>query len=150
MARRSYQSLATGKSRPIQSTGEDTGLVADFRRLLLDEVDLHELSRLDSNQRRARLERVIAHLVSREGIILSTSERNRLIRRVVDEAVGLGVLEPILAELPGEGPVLLFVNGMGGTPLLELYLMYGEVKALLDEAGRLVFSCLTRAVFSRR
>ena len=27
------------------------------------------------------------------------------------------------------------VNGMGATPLIELYLMYGEVKALLDAAG---------------
>ena len=69
-----------------------------FRRLLLEEVDLNELSKLDANQRRARLERVIAHLVSREGVILSTAERNQLIRRVVDKAVGLGVLEPILAD----------------------------------------------------
>ena len=77
----------TGRREDTFQIQHDTGLVADFRRLLLDEVDLHELSRLDSNQRRARLERVIAHLVSREGIILSTSERNRLIRRVVDERV---------------------------------------------------------------
>ena len=77
---------------------EDDSLITTFRRLLLEEVDLHELSKLEPSQRRARLERVIAHLVSREGVILSTSERNLLVRRVVDEAVGLGVLEPILAD----------------------------------------------------
>ena len=27
------------------------------------------------------------------------------------------------------------LNGMGGTPLIELYLMYGEVVALLKDAG---------------
>jgi dihydroxyacetone kinase-like protein len=27
------------------------------------------------------------------------------------------------------------LNGMGGTPQLELYLMYGEVAAILDKAG---------------
>lgn len=27
------------------------------------------------------------------------------------------------------------LNGMGATPLIELYLMYGEVIALLEEAG---------------
>ncbi len=27
------------------------------------------------------------------------------------------------------------VNGMGATPLMELYLMYGEVRTLLDAAG---------------
>ena len=39
------------------------------------------------------------------------------------------LVEPILGDLDftgGDG-VLAFVNGMGGTPLLELYLMYGEV-----------------------
>ncbi|PWH06104.1 dihydroxyacetone kinase subunit DhaK [Brachybacterium endophyticum] len=45
------------------------------------------------------------------------------------------MLEPILAELPGEGPVLLFVNGMGATPLLELYILAGDAHAILEEAG---------------
>lgn len=45
------------------------------------------------------------------------------------------LLEPILAELPGEGPVLLFVNGMGGTPLLELYILAKDAHEVLDEAG---------------
>jgi dihydroxyacetone kinase-like protein len=47
------------------------------------------------------------------------------------------LLEPNLADLDftaGDG-VIAFVNGMGGTPLLELYLMYGEVAAILEKAG---------------
>jgi phosphoenolpyruvate---glycerone phosphotransferase subunit DhaK len=27
------------------------------------------------------------------------------------------------------------LNGMGGTPLIELYLLYGEVAVLLEKAG---------------
>ncbi|MBO0899733.1 CpaF family protein [Cellulomonas sp. zg-ZUI222] len=76
----------------------DEQLVSQFKRMLLDEVDLHELGRLDTGQRRVRLERVVAHLVSTEGVILTTRERNALIRRVVDESIGLGVLEPLLAD----------------------------------------------------
>lgn len=95
---RTYSSFVGAGPGYLEAATEDDGLIMTFRRLLLEEVDLHELSKLDNNQRRARLERVIAHLVSREGIILSTSERNQLIKRVVDEAVGLGVLEPILAD----------------------------------------------------
>ncbi|AEA25172.1 dihydroxyacetone kinase subunit DhaK [Pseudonocardia benzenivorans] len=47
------------------------------------------------------------------------------------------LVEPVLADLDFTGPdgVICFVNGMGGTPLLELYLMYNEVAALLDKAG---------------
>jgi dihydroxyacetone kinase-like protein len=46
------------------------------------------------------------------------------------------LVEPVLADLDftGDG-VLAFVNGMGATPLLELYLMYGEIAAILEKAG---------------
>ncbi len=47
------------------------------------------------------------------------------------------MLEAILSDLrPAEGArVLPFVNGMGGTPLMELYLLYGEVDRQLRDAG---------------
>jgi dihydroxyacetone kinase-like protein len=47
------------------------------------------------------------------------------------------LVEPILSDLDftaGSG-VIAFVNGMGATPLIELYLMYGEVAAILEKAG---------------
>jgi phosphoenolpyruvate---glycerone phosphotransferase subunit DhaK len=44
---------------------------------------------------------------------------------------------PIVEDLPfGDGDeVLAFVNGMGGTPLIELYVVYGELHRLLSERG---------------
>lgn len=45
------------------------------------------------------------------------------------------LLEPILAELPGEGPVLMMVNGMGATPLLELYILAAEASRVLTDRG---------------
>ena len=46
------------------------------------------------------------------------------------------LVEPILADHDFAGSeTVVMVNGMGATPLMELYLMYGEVKALLDAAG---------------
>ena len=46
------------------------------------------------------------------------------------------LVEPILADHDVAGSeTIVMVNGMGATPLMELYLMYGEVKALLDAAG---------------
>jgi dihydroxyacetone kinase-like protein len=47
------------------------------------------------------------------------------------------LVQPILEDLPfasGDN-VLAFVNGMGGTPLLELYIVYNEVAKLCAEAG---------------
>jgi dihydroxyacetone kinase-like protein len=47
------------------------------------------------------------------------------------------LVTPILDDLDftGDEGVLAFLNGMGATPLLELYLMYGEVARLLEKAG---------------
>jgi len=46
------------------------------------------------------------------------------------------LVEPVLADLDFTGaPVIAMLNGMGGSPLIELYLMYGEVAALLETAG---------------
>jgi dihydroxyacetone kinase-like protein len=47
------------------------------------------------------------------------------------------LVEPILSDLPfAKGdPVIAFVNGLGGTPLIELYLMFNEVQKILDQHG---------------
>ncbi len=51
------------------------------------------------------------------------------------EIAGL-LVDPILADLDFKGsPSIVMLNGMGGTPLIELYLMYGEVSKLLEKAG---------------
>jgi dihydroxyacetone kinase-like protein len=44
---------------------------------------------------------------------------------------------PILEDLPFKkgDQVLAFVNGMGGTPLLELYVVYNDLNRLLGERG---------------
>ena len=49
------------------------------------------------------------------------------------------LVEPILADLDfTTGPVIVMLNGMGGTPLIELYLMYGEVAKIMKQAGIIV------------
>jgi pilus assembly protein CpaF len=93
------------------TTDPDGGVdgIAYYRKRLLEEVDLSEFATLSEPQRRARLERVVGRMVSREGPVLSTAERARLIRRVIDEAIGLGVLEPLLAD-PSVTEIM--VNGL--------------------------------------
>lgn len=90
------------------SHGDGAVGVAHWRQRLLEEINLTELDGLDLNQRRARLERVTGHIISREGPVLSNRERSAMIRLVVDEALGLGVLEPLLAD---ENITEIMVNG---------------------------------------
>ena len=47
------------------------------------------------------------------------------------------LVEPILSDLPfnrGDS-VIAFVNGLGGTPLIELYVMYNELDRILKAHG---------------
>jgi len=73
-------------------------LVTRYRARLLEEVDLEEVTGLDLPQQRARLERMLSRLLSLEGPVMSPRERTWLVTRVVDDAVGLGVLEPLVAD----------------------------------------------------
>jgi pilus assembly protein CpaF len=119
----------------------DDLLVADFREKLLDEIDLSELSKLDLTQRRARLERVMTHLVASHGPLLSSRERTALIRRVVAEALGLGVLEPLLAddaitEIMVNGADQIFVERLGRIELANARFVNNE--QLLQTIDRIV------------
>lgn len=82
--------------------------VSHYRTRLLEEVDLTEFAELTDAQRRARLNRVVGRIISREGPVLSDAERGKLIRRVVDEAIGLGALEPLLED---DSITEIMVNG---------------------------------------
>jgi dihydroxyacetone kinase-like protein len=47
------------------------------------------------------------------------------------------LVSPILSDydFTGGGGVIVFMNGMGATPLIELYVMYNEVANILGKAG---------------
>ena len=44
-------------------------------------------------------------------------------------------LDAIHADMPLSGDLLVMVNGMGGTPLLELYVVFNEVRQYLEGLG---------------
>ena len=47
-------------------------------------------------------------------------------------------LDAIAADIPLDGELLVMVNGMGGTPLIELYIMYEEVaRGIAARGGRI-------------
>jgi dihydroxyacetone kinase-like protein len=60
-------------------------------------------------------------------------------REPIESAAGIveRLATAIVEDLPFESgdKVLAFVNGMGGTPLIELYIVYRELNRLLEERG---------------
>jgi dihydroxyacetone kinase-like protein len=62
--------------------------------------------------------------------------RTRLPLKPADEIVEI-MMEPILTDIPYQSgdEVLLFVNGMGGTPLVELYIVYRKAHEIATKKG---------------
>ena len=62
--------------------------------------------------------------------------RKRMPLKPADEIVEM-LMEPVIHDLPYEpgDRVLLFVNGMGGTPLIELYIAYRKAHQVAEEHG---------------
>ena len=62
--------------------------------------------------------------------------RQRIPRGTAREIAEM-LVEPVLADLPftNGDQVIAFVNGLGGTPLIELYIMYNEVNRVLTAHG---------------
>jgi dihydroxyacetone kinase-like protein len=62
--------------------------------------------------------------------------RTRMKLKSADEIVEL-LMEPIIADIPYKSgdEVLMFVDGLGGTPLIELYIVYRKAAELAKKAG---------------
>jgi dihydroxyacetone kinase-like protein len=62
--------------------------------------------------------------------------RTRMKIKPADEVTEM-LLNPIVEDLPFESgdEVLLFVNSMGGTPLIELYIVYRKAVEMLEAKG---------------
>lgn len=130
-----------GRHRP-PPPGDATGhLVPSYRAKLLEEIDLAEMSALTPQDRRDRLERVLGHIISREGPVLATQDRDLLIRRVVDEALGLGVLEPLLedgtiTEIMVNGPDQVYVERAGRVERVPV--RFASTEQLMQTIERIV------------
>jgi phosphoenolpyruvate---glycerone phosphotransferase subunit DhaK len=53
------------------------------------------------------------------------------------DAIAEEICAAILGDLgaKAKGPALLFINGFGGTPLMELYLMYNSARTIFESNG---------------
>ncbi|MFI6646207.1 CpaF family protein [Streptomyces sp. NPDC050529] len=126
---------------PTRGLSEESRLVQVYRAKLLEEIDLAEMSALAAAERRARLERVLGHIISREGPVLSQMERSQLIRRVVDESLGLGILEPLLedasiSEIMVNGHEQVYVERRGRLELLPM--RFSSNEQLMQTIERIV------------
>jgi len=65
---------------------------------LLDQIDLKLVEKLSPAQRRDELKCVAEKVLVAENVALNDAERKSVVRDVLDEVLGLGPLEPLLAD----------------------------------------------------
>lgn len=73
-------------------------LKTEIHRKLLDRVDLEAMSGLPEDTLRQELKTMVEHLLAEEGVALNGPERKQIVRDIEHEMLGLGPLEPLLAD----------------------------------------------------
>jgi phosphoenolpyruvate---glycerone phosphotransferase subunit DhaK len=71
------------------------------------------------------------------GVGIHGEPGRRRVKLASADAIADEMVNAILGDFdrPGTGDVLLFVNGFGGTPAIELYLMYNAARKIIEKRG---------------
>src|SRR5690349_4154596 len=65
---------------------------------VLNEMDLESINRLGEEAAREQISQLIRDMLKRESTPLAQTEREQIVREILDEVFGLGPLEPLLAD----------------------------------------------------
>jgi len=86
--------------RPQASLGQANydNLKTSIHQKLLDSVDLSMMERLSPEQLRGEIAGLVVRLLAEEGAVINDTERRDLVRDIQHEMLGLGPLEPLLAD----------------------------------------------------
>lgn len=91
-------------ARPSESRGSGLGgqayqdLKIRMHQSLLERVDLERMQKLNEVQLRDELGIVVERLLKESGVVLNETEHRNLVRDIKYEMLGLGPLEPLLAD----------------------------------------------------
>lgn len=103
---------AAAPAAPMEAPAHDQQayqrMKSDVHRLLLGRMDLQALETMAPERLRQELSVLVERVLGEESLVLNAAERRRLVRDVQHEMLGLGPLEPLLAD-PTISDVL--VNG---------------------------------------
>ena len=93
-------------------------LTRHYKQRLLAEADVESITHLPSEEMRAAVQRIISHFMAEDRLVLPRRDREELIGRILNESVGLGPLEELLAdpnitEILVNGPESVFIERYG-------------------------------------
>jgi pilus assembly protein CpaF len=101
LERKLQQQEVTRRSPMVEEPAENEYLEQmgrHYKERLLREADVQAITKLSSREMRRVVERLLAQFMSEERLVLPRRDRDYLISRILDESVGLGPLEALLAD----------------------------------------------------
>lgn len=100
-------------------------LAEHYKTRLLRETNLERLTSLNPQEMRLAIERMVSQYMSEEKVVIPRGEKELLLTRLINESVGLGPLEPLLAdpeitEISINGHNLVYIEKRGRLELTDL------------------------------
>ncbi len=123
---------AMGTELPSSSGVALRPLVPDYHQLkaklhsqLLGRIDLEVLGNMAPERLRTELGQLVERLLAESGVALNAAERKNIVRDIQDEVVGLGPIEPLLADptvsdILVNGPNQVYVERHGRLELTDI------------------------------
>jgi pilus assembly protein CpaF len=84
--------------RPARSNRAYQELKSHLHKALLDRIDLQAMEAFPAEQLRDELRTMVESLLQEENVVVNDAERQNLVRDIQFEMLGLGPLEPLLAD----------------------------------------------------
>lgn len=110
---------------PLTATPQYYELKTKLHRQLLGRIDLEVFGSMPPERLRSELGALVKKLLEESGVALNTTEHQKMVQDIQDEVMGLGPLEPLLADptvsdILVNGPKKIFVERRGRLELTNI------------------------------
>lgn len=133
-------SARIGDSQIAQKTENDylDYLFEHYKERLLKETNLDHLIKLPTYQKRKAIEKLITDMITEEKVIISQTDKARLLNVILNDSVGFGPLEPLLrddeiTEIMVNGPTEVYIEKKGRITLTDVQFKNNEhIRHIID------------------
>jgi pilus assembly protein CpaF len=136
--------MIDGATRPIGTRldrGRASTVASQIQALVMDRLDIEQATRVSREVLVRELEPLVGEIIAERNLQLNTPERAAVIWHLVDEMVGFGPLEPLLADetvtdILVDGPKRVYVERAGKLEPTEI--TFADDQHVMNAATRIV------------